>query len=175
MKNIKIKQKSKLSIIVSIMLLFFLVSFLGMSTAMAEHTGNVQVTYTSNENLAYPLLVDVNGKGELSNGAEILRNRQGRYLLVVGDTVVFEIKPDKGVCVSSVKLNGEEIVSEVKNNQIVVKGAEKKQVLSVNFGAAENMTENPRTGKNAKANTNLLLIILLVCIGMVHLIKSRKM
>lgn len=136
-------------------------TFLGATVAQAKPSGNVPVTYTRAESATYPLNVEVTGYGEVSNGSDVLRNQNKQYPLAVDESISFELKADEGINVKSVKLNGEDAMSKVKNNIITVDGAEKEQTLSVVFDEKKDSgIKFPQTGDTTKMGLYVILLVL---------------
>lgn len=147
----------------------------------AEASGKTDVTYTNtggeNEKTAYPLSVEAKGTGGVSTGKDSFRNQTQKYLLIVGESMTFELTPDSGAEVKSVTLNGTDVLSQVKGNKITITGLEKEQKLSVTFAAkagSQNTSnkgsttttvtkiikQGPKTGDSTNAGIMILLLIL---------------
>lgn len=168
-----VRKKRNLKMLLSIMV-FGCVSFLGVTATNAETSGNVPVTYTRTESVFYPLNVDVIGDGEVSSGSDTLRNQKKRYLLAIDESMTFELKEDKGIKVKSVKLNGENVMSKVKDKKITVEGEEKEQTLSISFEERKSGVKPPKTGDTAKIELYSILFIISLGIGGYAYYRDKK-
>ena len=167
------KKKRKLKMLLSIMAIGCF-SFLAATTAHAETSGNVPVTYTKSESVTYPLNVDVTGDGVVLTGSDTLRNQKKNYLLAVDESMTFELKADEGIKVKSVKLNGEDVMSKVKDSKISVEGQEKEQTLSISFEEKKNGAIFPQTGDTTKVGLYIILFIISLGAGGYMYYRDKK-
>lgn len=163
------KGNFKMVLMIMSLLCFY---FIGVKSVYASTTSKIPVTYIKTESAAYPLYVDVNGDGEVSDGKETLRNQEKKYLLPVDESIAFEIKTDEGAEVKSIKLNGK----NVEGNNIIVEGAEKEQRLSISFekSTSTNGEKFPHTGDTTKIGISILMFILSVVGASYMYYSSRK-
>ncbi|WWU63302.1 sortase B protein-sorting domain-containing protein [Clostridium baratii] len=171
--KVGVRKKRNLKMLLSIMA-FGCFSFIGATVANAETSGNVPVTYTKSESVAYPLNVEVIGDGEVSSGSDTLRNQKKNYLLDVDESMTFKLKADEGTKVKSVKLNGEDVMSKVKDNKITVEGEEKEQTLSIRFEEKKNGVMFPQTGDTTQIGLYIILLIMSLGAGGYMYYREKK-
>lgn len=147
-------------------------SFFSKVSVNAETTGSVPVTYTKETSEVYAFVAEVKGAGGLSYKDESIRDELKRYVLAIDETMTFELKPDKGAILKSIKLNGEDAITKVENNKITVNGAEKEQSLFVEFELIPKGSNSPKTGDLTKAGLYLLLTV--ISLGVCIFIRKKK-
>lgn len=152
--------------------------FSGMTFVNAETTGRVPVTYTKDKSNAYKLSVDVEGPGELVYQDDVLKNEQRNYLLPIDESISFEIKADKAAKIKTIELNGENVISQMVDGTITVKGQQKQQRLSVEFvkisGSTGNIIDNiPKTGDMARLGVYMSLLIISLAVGSFLYLKKK--
>lgn len=155
----KIKTNIKLFGIMAAVLLIF--SGMTSHVCATVQEGGVAVTYEKDESESYPLFVQVSGPGAVKIEEDVLRDGERNYLLDVDATKTIELIPNKGASIKTVIVNGKNSISEVRHNQLIVKGMEKGQSLTVAFqNGNERMVQ---TGD--MANIGLYLILLFLSFG----------
>lgn len=159
-------------------------SFFSKVSVHAETSGSVPVTYTKETSEVYAFVAEVKGAGGLSHKGESIRDELKRYALATDETMTFELKPDKGAIIKSIKLNGENAITKVENNKITVDGAEKEQALFVEFelvpkgsnspnvSASPKGSDSPKTGDLTK--TGLYLLLTAISLGVCIFIRKKK-
>ena len=162
--KVGIRKKKFFKMLLSIMV-FGCFSFLGDTVVQGETSESVPVTYIRTESATYPLNVEVTGGGEVLSGSDILRNQKKQYMLAVDESMTFKLEEDNGIKVKSVKLNGEDVMSKVKEKKITVEGEGKEQTLSISFEEKESGGMLPQTGDIVKIGLHIILSIILLGIG----------
>lgn len=170
--------------------LFILITMIGISFfrginvhAETLKGSAVPVTYTKNESISYPLVLEVRGSGTVFDGNKNIKNSNEGYLLKIDESMNFKLNPDKNARVSRIILNGESIKDKIENNEITVEGQEKEQKLIVEFTDANNdMSQtgdsNAINGMPQTGDSNNIMIYLLVLlisiIGFILLNRKSK-
>ena len=155
-------------IVVAIGIMFFL--GMGRKNVYAQDTGNVVVSYMTEgkggsgypQYISYPLVVKVSGAGEVRYSSDIIRDSSKNYLFVVNTNKTFDLIADKDAKVDAVYLNQDNIITQVKENTLTIKGIWKKQVLEVYFvnksdqkgDSDQNGDSNQEGGSNQNGNSN---------------------
>lgn len=98
---------------------------------------SVPVEYERQESQSFPVEVKVNGPGKVTADKFEVRADEKDYPLPVDEEVTFKITPDKNGEVRTVVLNKKEDAKAVSTKTITVSGAEKKQVLEVEFVSSD--------------------------------------
>lgn len=132
----------------------------------AEVTGNTVVTYEKAESDKYGLTVDVKGDGKVTCGENVIRDGRVKYQLAVDEALTFQLSPDSGASIKTVRLNGETLESAKNTHVLTVEGAEKEQELVVEFsqGIKTTVANVVKTGDSARIGMYVVLIILAVCV-----------
>ncbi|WWU64489.1 hypothetical protein QJR26_15845 [Clostridium baratii] len=139
--------------------------------ASVDESRSVPVTYVKNESTAYPLTLEVIGKGSVFDGKKTVKNSTEKYLVKIDETIKFKINPDDGAKVSKILLDDKNIEGKIENNEIVINGQEKEQKLLVEFvGDIDSM---PKTGDSNNIEFYCFILILSI-IGFVLLNRKDK-
>lgn len=143
---------------------------LGSMITCFAASGSTTVSYTSEAESAYELIVQVNGFGSVSDGERTIRNNGVIYQMAVNESKWFQITPDKKNKVKSILLDGEDITQKVNNQKLELIGVKKNQELIINFTT---ISSNVETGDTTQ---KLLLIAVMFITGamIVVFVKKKK-
>lgn len=144
----------------------------------ADSSGEIVVSYTKEENEAYPLSVEVQGEGSVSDGGTVIWNGHRKYLIALGESMTFTISPDQKDGIKEVILNEENVTSQLNRHSIIVEGQAKGQTLKVRFRVRQTMEgpqkANPLTGDPTKAGLYVTLSVSAVGIVWWIIVKPKK-
>lgn len=160
------KRKFRIGFIVLFISLF---SFLCINSIYAQVSGDTPVAYSKEESDSYALSITVKGDGELQSKIGSIRNDTKIYMLMIDESIEFQIRPDKDGEIKSVRLNEQDVTSKVKDNKIIVNGAERNQKLNVEFlSTSKNSMNSPKTGDTFKTGMYIVLVaislITIICL-----------
>lgn len=129
------------------------------------------VTYVKKVSDAYPLLIHVTGNVTLSVGNDKLKNGTGKYLLPIDESITITLQPVRGSTLKAIVLNDVNVMDQVENQRLVVKGKEASQSLVVEF--QDSIHRNvPNTGDGTKRT--MYWILLIASIGSSSYVYSKR-
>lgn len=140
------------------------------TTVKGNGEADVPVSYQ----LDTQLLVTANGPGSVTDGTLSVANGIAEYSLGEGQTITLTLKPDDGSSIKKVTLNGKDVSSKVKENQISVKGKNMNQKMDVYFqNSSQSFLNTVKTGDLSVILIYMLLVALTLGAGF-FLIRKKK-
>ena len=94
---------------------------------------SIEVEFEAIPPTTYTLTVKVGDNGSVTYDGTPIRNKSNTFTVVEGTYVTIMLTPDKGYCVKSVKLNNEDVKSNVENNQYTISGIASNTSIEVEF------------------------------------------
>lgn len=138
--------------------------------------GNGQADVPVSYQLDSQLLVTASGPGSVTDGTLSVANGIAEYSVGAGQTITLTLKPDNGSSIKKVTLNGKNVSSQVKENQISVKGMDINQKMDVYFQNSSNSFLNTvKTGDASAALKYILFAALALGAGFFLLRRKRRL
>ena len=101
------------------------------------HHTKVEVEYEEIPVNQYILHIDTQGNGDIMVGEDVFRNKSKSYYMDEGMDTVITFRPDADYMIKSFKVNGEDLMSSIVDNQFLVKDIKADVNIRVSFDKLE--------------------------------------
>lgn len=141
------------------------------ATVKGDGQTDVPVSYQ----LDSRLLVTASGPGSVTDGTLSVTNGIAEYSVGPGQAITLTLKPDDGSSIKKLTLNGKDVLSQVNENQISVKGRNMNQKLDVLFqNPSRNFLTTVKTGDVSVVLIYILFAALALSAGFILIRKKKK-
>ncbi len=81
----------------------------------------------------YTISIVSEGNGKVTYGSSIIRNQSKEFTIREGNSISISFTPDNGYRLASVRVNGDDVIGQVVNNQLIIENVSVNMAIEVVF------------------------------------------
>ena len=81
----------------------------------------------------YTISIVSEGNGKVTYGSSVIRNQSKEFTIREGNSISISFTPDNGYRLASVRVNGDDVIGQVVNNQLIIENVSVNMAIEVVF------------------------------------------